>query len=658
MDATSPTPLAAILPTPLEPGRRGVVRTMGAMVACFLAICVMAGSAGAAEKLVLQLRWEPQFQSAGYYAALWQRYYADAGLDVEIRSAFTSDGKRLSAIEEVRQGRADFGIAAADLLVARDKGTPVVVVASIFQQSAVELYARKGTRLSSPADLTRLRVARRLNDLVDVEIQAMLRAEGIDPALVKPHRMGTEGSYFDALARGRVDVIPGYSIRTPFRAKQRRLALIRLKPVTYGVDFYGDSLFTHERLIERDPELVRRFVAATLRGWKYAFENPQDVIEGFIVNVRPTKSINDYAGLLRFQVPRVRALAQYHLVQPGHINPDRWRRMHRVLRDAGLVGGQLDLGAFIFDIERGRASGDISNRRLLFIALAAIAAIGLSLLAGALMLRRTVAIRTRALRESEGKLRSATEHAVSANRGKSRFLANMSHELRTPLNAIIGFSEVMKNEVMGRIENPQYRTYVDDIHSSGEHLLEIINDLLDLSKIEAGKFELQDEVIDIAEIGLATVRMVRPQADAAKVALEINIAPNLPMLSACPRTVRQMLINLLANSVKFTPEGGSVTLSAHVESDGKLIARVADTGIGISEQDIERVMEPFEQSQDSTTEISAGTGLGLFLVKSMMELHGGELTIESEKGVGTTMSLHFPANRSLAPLSRKKAATG
>lgn len=171
-----------------------------------------------AEKVVLQLRWDHQFQFAGYYAAVWQGYYREAGLDVEIRSAITPEHKILRAVEEVAEGRADFGVGAADILVARDKGAPLVLLAVIFQQSAARFYALEKTDLNSPADLLRLRVARNVNDLIDVELQAMLRAEGIDPTKVKayPHQPG-----IDHLVDGRVDVIPGYSTTMPYYGERR-----------------------------------------------------------------------------------------------------------------------------------------------------------------------------------------------------------------------------------------------------------------------------------------------------------------------------------------------------------------------------------------------------------------------------------------------------
>lgn len=236
----------------------------------FILICPLSNVAYSAEKVVLQLRWDHQFQFAGYYAALWQGYYREAGLDVEIRSAITPERKILRTVKEVAEGRADFGVGAADILVARDKGAPLVLLAVIFQQSAARFYAQETTHLRSPAELLRLRVARNVNDLIDVELQAMLRAEGIDPERVKayPHEPG-----IDHLVRGRVDVVPGYSTFMPYYCDRLSLRLVSLAPSSYGIDFYGDSIFTHERVIKAKPEIAEHFKQASLRGWRYALED-------------------------------------------------------------------------------------------------------------------------------------------------------------------------------------------------------------------------------------------------------------------------------------------------------------------------------------------------------------------------------------------------
>ncbi|MGE5502744.1 MAG: ATP-binding protein [Ignavibacteriales bacterium] len=237
--------------------------------------------------------------------------------------------------------------------------------------------------------------------------------------------------------------------------------------------------------------------------------------------------------------------------------------------------------------------------------------------------------------------------AESANRAKSEFLANMSHELRTPLNAINGFSEIMVGEMYGPLGDPRYRDYARDILNSGEHLLALINDILDMSKIEAGKLHLRFEQLSLEEVAEETVRLVKARADAVGVSIALNF-PALPDVEADYRAVKQVLLNLLSNAVKYTPRGGSVTISAHPVADtlgGRVRVAVKDTGIGIPQEDLQRLARPFEQVESHLARTTSGTGLGLALTKSLVEMHNGDLHLESTPGEGTTVSFALPVHQ-------------
>jgi two-component system cell cycle sensor histidine kinase PleC len=246
------------------------------------------------------------------------------------------------------------------------------------------------------------------------------------------------------------------------------------------------------------------------------------------------------------------------------------------------------------------------------------------------------------------------ERLMRANAAKSEFLANMSHELRTPLNAIIGFSDVMREELLGPVGPPAYRGYLDDIHFSGTHLLSLINDILDLSKIEAGKFELHDEPVDIHDLVAETGRLLRVRAEEGGITVSNNVPPGL-VVRCDARALRQVAVNLATNAIKFTPPGGEVRAEYRLDAEGNPEILVVDSGRGIQPEDLPKVFESFGQGRHDHAPKERGTGLGLPIVRGLIRAHGGEVTIASEPGKGTAVTVRLPAWRLIAQAARTAA---
>ncbi len=319
-------------------------------LATALLLALITQTVTSADKVVLQLKWEHEFQFAGYYAALWQGYYANEGLDVEIRPASTADGRLLNPAEELNAGRADFAIGALDILINKDQGQDLVVLAPIFQRSPNSIFALPGTRLGSVVDLSKLRIATPANDFTRTEVMALFRARGIDPAEARfVDAPPTVGTLIDDVA----DAIATYSISARTDALERGIELQELSPTRYGLDFYGDTLYTHSRLQQRDPALVERFLRASLKGWQYALENRQQVASK--ISRTLTRNIFSYKDQEAYNQAFAGIIDEYMAypyLEVGHNNPMRWTHMVKELRAVGVINTPWEVDSLFPSRER------------------------------------------------------------------------------------------------------------------------------------------------------------------------------------------------------------------------------------------------------------------------------------------------------------------
>ncbi|MGC2855338.1 ABC transporter substrate-binding protein [Novispirillum sp. DQ9] len=343
------------------------------------------------EKVVLHLRWIPQFQFAGYYAALWKGYYSEAGLDVEIRAPKEVGGPPDSSIKAVTEGTAEFGVGSADILLARDQGHDLVVLMSIFQSSPSALFVRRDVPFRSLADLTRMKVARLPADASDIEVRAMLLAQEVDPQAVLPAE--SIETPFDALI--------GNVVAAPFLLERLGIDTLMVRPRDYGVNFYGDSLFTTADLIRRRPGLVEAFVRATRRGWDYALRHPHEIARGLAGQFPSAAADLDPLAFNRAQIDPVLELTGHPVVEPGHVSADRWQGMNETLLRLGLVSSQLDTTSFLYPEVRVEAERQESLRRTFLGLLAVVGVLAFSGAVGALTMREVLRRRARALARSE-----------------------------------------------------------------------------------------------------------------------------------------------------------------------------------------------------------------------------------------------------------------
>ena len=328
-----------------------------------------------------------------------------------------------------------------------------------------------------------------------------------------------------------------------------------------------------------------------------------------------------------------------------------WLKLERKLSRQGAIGGTIVLSALAAVLAALAHlalyfDGANMSRAAFFRVLVETLAVASPLILYSRYVIAQLKKSRRQLAEMSCHLAIAVDEAEQGSRAKSAFLANMSHELRTPLNAILGFSEVMKEQSLGAMENPRYLAYVAHIHDSGQHLLGIINDVLDLAKIESGKMTLDNATeFALSPMIASSLAMVKGLSEKCSVTIHNRVADPELCFNGVERMVRQVVINLVSNAVKFTPPGGTVTLTGTPRPDGGYDIRVTDTGIGMNEAEMAHALTPFGQNGNRFTGRHDGTGLGLPLAKAMLELHGGTLTLTSAPDMGTTVTMVLPASR-------------
>lgn len=573
---------------------------------CWAAVAASAAEP-ALEHVTLQLKWKHQFQFAGYYAAIAQGYYHEAGLDVELREAQPG----ADPVESVINGTADFGVGTSELLLLRGQGKPVVVLAAIFQHSPLVLLTR---RTSEVSDLQALHNQPIMIEPQSAELFAYFRDEGIDPA--KLHIVHHTFEVRDLLER-KVAAMSAYETDEPFLLRQAGVEYLVFTPRAGGIDFYGDNLFTTERVLRESPERVRRFREASLRGWDYALAHPQEIIALIQQRYGQRKSREH----LEFEATQTAQLMHPGLIEVGHMNPGRWRHMADTYAEFGMLPRGFDLGGFLYD-PNPRPDFTWVYWTLGMAALGLIAALGWVL----------------PLVRLNRRLRAADE-------SKTRFLAFLTHEIRTPLNGMAGVVELLKAEAL----TASQRELIELQERSAKNLVRLVDSVLDYSRLGAGKMTVERTPVEVRTFTADVCELFRTVAQARRVDLRYSIAENVPTVVVTDGVkLRQILANLLSNAVKFTV-AGQVSLRVEIVPQEKvgplrLKFRVSDTGPGIPPETQTRLFQPFEQADATVGRRHGGSGLGLNISRGLARLLGGDITVESQVGVGSTFSVEIVAH--------------
>jgi ABC-type nitrate/sulfonate/bicarbonate transport system substrate-binding protein len=323
-----------------------------AVIAMLAAMMAVAPAANAEDKLVLQLHGPAQFEFAGYYAALWQGFYRDAGLTVEIKPGPGRGETPIDPVREVTEGRAQFATGTAELVIRAAQGLPLLLLAPIFQESGAAVYYRADAEFGSPGALAKAKLGRLpASDILDIELVTALKAEGLDPGKLRsvPLSPGSPGQTVAALADRSVDATIGSAWEVPFLARDKGVALKSFNPADYRVEFYGDTLFTLRRLARAEPHTVRSFRAASLKGWDYALQHPDEIAARLVAELPRPAGIADAAGFARYQSGVARRLARHPDVALGHSNPDRWNRIETSLIGVGALLRTTGADDFVYD---------------------------------------------------------------------------------------------------------------------------------------------------------------------------------------------------------------------------------------------------------------------------------------------------------------------
>lgn len=592
------------------------------------------------DTVTLRLRFDHQYQFAGYYVADWDGLYRDAGIHVEILPGVDRRGHLLEIAEEFAQGRTDFGIMGAEALTALANDVPVTLVSPVFQRSVIRAFVHDSLDVRRPAEFADLRIAPPDGDMVSAELMAMFVADGGLPSEISYPRPDPDqrvGTFTREFIDGAFDVLPGYGLSVAWDIDRAGVDVREFNPSDYSVDFYGDALFVRSDLLETDPDLVERFAAASIEGWRRAVLRGTDVADLIAERLPRVLAVDDLQAYNRFLVSRVNTAVLFPLVPLGANSPERWDRMSIAMIAAGLIDTPVDIRDHTFNPQLDREVRSRERQRDLLLGGGIVLGLLASLILVLLVLRQ---------RERERRLTLEVDLQRAARlESIGRLAGGLAHDFNNLLAAIKGHARMIvdrpnaDNELQG--DALQILTAVD--RADG-----LIRQLLAFSKQQVLQLQTIEINEEIGEIQSMLRRLIPSEIDFA-----VSNSATPLYIRVDPSQLDQVIMNLVINAVDAMTEEGTIgiviratdltreelsEMGAGLDPGGFVEVRVRDTGTGIPSDIIDRIFEPFF----TTKAAEKGTGLGLSSLHGIVRQSGGHVDVVSEEGQGTEFRILFP----------------
>lgn len=570
-------------------------------------------SAFGQDSIFIQLKWKHQFQFAGYYAAVNKGYFKELGLDVRLMEG----GPRVKVVDEVENGRVQYAVSSSEIISDYIAGKPLSVVTVFFQHSPYVLLASAQSNIKRPSDLIDKRVMV-ANDQGWTQIKAIFLKEGIDPALLKvqQHQWG-----FKHLDNGEADAMSAYSSFEPFMLDKMGIKYNMIKPVDYGVDFYGDLLFSTQDYVKNNPEEVEKVRDALIKGWEYAFEHREEMAD-YILTLPGAKERGIDKAILLKEAEELYNLAQPDLIALGHMNTGRWQAILNTYKELGLAPSGTTLGNFIFTTTPDEYRHKFKNA--FYISLALLVSV-LFVLAYNYQLKKEV-------RKQTQKIQTTTDELMLSNAELEKFAYVASHNLRAPVVNIISLLSLYNKENPSAADNSYI---IDKLESTTKNLHNTLKDLIQVVSSKSVGMDTQE--LNIERVYEEVKESISELINSTETTIYTHF--EVKEIYYSHKVLTSILINLLTNSIKYRrPEVPAIIEVSTRVKNNKIELRVTDNGLGINlKKHGEKLFGLFQRFNTNIE----GSGIGLHIVKKQVETLGGEIKVESTVNVGTTFYIYI-----------------